>query len=834
MAARAAFSLGSVTRVNFEMHSVNKNIKAPLWLSAAVLLLSAGGTHLAAVTDSSAGSGRGAFGRPLYFEANQGQFTGPAQFIARGRDCTVTLTPNEAVLLLAKRNGLVRESRGNRVAALSTDTAHVRSVWMRLLDASEHAAMHGTEPLAGRANYFLGNEPAKWRSGIPLFGKVHVENVYPGIDLIYYCAQRQLEYDFTVAPEADPNAIAMRFDGVDKLQVDDRGDLVLKAGTDEIHQHCPVIYQNVNGARKPIAGGYQLRDDNTVGFWLGSYDRNLPLIIDPLLSFSSYIGGSGLDVAWDIALDGAGNIYVTGETLSANLAATAGAYDESFNGGSSAGGDAFVAKYDNTGSNLLYLTYLGGSGNDGALALVVDSAGNACLTGYTDSPNFPTMFAFRDTINGTLSAGLKKFPVDAFAAKLDPSGSNLLYSTYLGGNGVDEGVGIALDQSGSAYITGLTESTNFPVVNAAANSFGGIADAFVAKITFASNATQLAYSRYLGGTNTDHGYGIAVDGMGCAYVTGFTKSTNFPIVNPIILNGVAYDRLNAQTNVSPVSDAFVTKVSADGSTLVYSTFLGGGSGDIGERITLDSANQAYVTGFTTSTNFPRTVTNLPSALSATNTFKDAFISKLDVSGTNLIYSTLLGGRSTDQGIDLAVDSAGNAYVAGVTSSGNFPVQAPGDLRTNLAGGNDVFVAAINPDATALLYSGYLGGSLNDFPYGIKVDSAGNAYVVGETRSPNFPIVPTNSVAYSGGASDGFVAKILAPANPSLGIARSATGGLALSWSAFLPEFVLESNSQSASSGWMPVAQLPVLQDGRRVVTLDATNSGSQFRLHLNR
>jgi hypothetical protein len=423
--------------------------------------------------------------------------------------------------------------------------------------------------------------------------------------------------------------------------------------------------------------------------------------------------------------------------------------------------------------------------------------------------------------------------VDAFVAKLDPSGSNLLYSTYLGGNAVDEGVGIALDPGGNAYVTGLTESTNFPVVNAS-GSFGGLADAFVAKITFAPNAMQLAYSRFLGGTNTDHGYGIAVDAMGCAYVTGLTKSINFPIVNPIVLDGVAFDRLNAQTNFVSVSDAFVTKVSADGSSLVYSSFLGGGNGDIGERITLDSANQAHVVGYSSSVNFPKTVTNLPSALSATNTLSDAFISKLDANGTSLIYSTLLGGRGTDQGIDVAVDSAGNAYVAGVTSSGNFPVQAPGDLRTNDAGGNDVFVAAINADATALLYSGYLGGSLNDFPYGIKVDSAGNAYIVGETRSPNFPIVPTNSVAYGGGASDGFVAKILTPFNPSLAIARSANDGLMLSWSAFVPEFVLESSTQPGQDGWTLVAQTPVLQNGRRVVSLNATNAESQFRLHLNR
>jgi hypothetical protein len=813
------------------MQFAKKNIRSVLRLSTGALLLCVASTVFGAQNDPATAHGR--FGLPLYFEANQGQFTGPAQFVARGQRYSVMLAPNEARLLLAKRTGSARESRVNRVAADSIETATIRSVRMRLLGANGDAAMHGTEPLSGKANYFLGNEPAGWRAGVPLFGKVHVQDIYRGIDLVYYCSQRQLEYDFRIGPKVGPEAIALRFEGVDNLQVDARGDLVLKVGADEIRQHCPVIYQTVNGARKTIAGGYQVRDDNTVGFWLGAYDRNLPLVIDPLLSFSTYIGSSGLDIGWDLAIDGSGNIYVTGETLSATLGATAGAFDESFNGGTRVGGDAFVAKYDNTGSNLLYLTYLGGSDNDGALALAVDAAGNACLTGYTDSPDFPVMFAFRDTINGTVSQGLKTYPVDAFAAKLDASGSSLLYSTYLGGNAVDEGVGVALDPDGSAYITGLTESTNFPVVNAPANSFGGSADAFVAKITFNSNATQLAYSRYLGGTNTDHGYGIAVDAMGGAYVTGLTRSTNFPVANAIVFDGVEFNRLNRLTNAVAISDAFVTKVSADGSALVYSSYLGGAGTDIGQRIAVDSANEAYVTGYTSSLDFPETVTNLSSALSATNTFSDAFVSKVGASGASLVYSTLLGGRANDQGMDVAVDSAGNAFVAGMTASSDFPAQAPGDLRTNNSGANDVFIAAINTDATALLYSGYLGGSLNDFPYGIKVDSAGNAYVVGETRSPNFPLVPANSTSYGGGTSDGFVAKVLTPSNPSLAIARSADG-LVLSWSAFLPEFLLESNSQTGPGSWAPVAQVPVLQDGRRVVTLNATNSESRFRLHLNR
>jgi hypothetical protein len=837
-AARAGFNLASAIGASFDMEFAKRDF-GRAWRGCGAALVAAAGlafvfpppAAFAAQPDRATAQNLAAFGQaPLYFEANRGQVEGPTRFIARGRVGNVLLTPTEATLLLVRRNNAGREPRLDRAADPRGETLKTRSVRARFPGANEQACIAGRDELPGKANYFLGNDPAKWRAGVPLFSKVQVQGLYEGVDLVYYCTQQQLEYDFALAPGADPNIIAIRYDGADKLEVDGRGDLVLKVGADEIRQHRPVIYQMVNGARKDIAGGYELRGKATVGFQLGDYDRRLPLIIDPLLSFSTYLGGSGGDIGWDVALDDSGNIYVAGETLSANFPATAGAFQAGFNGGTVLGGDAFVAKFTNSGPSLVYLTYLGGSGNDAAFALAVDGPGNAFITGFTDSTNFPLAAPIQGAINGTPDHTLKQFPLDAFVAQLDPTGSNLLYSTYLGGDGVDEGTGVALDNSGNLYVTGFTDSTNFPVSNVPQNVFGGRVDAFVTKIIFTNGQMNFGYSRYLGGTNVEHGDGVAVDAMGCAYVTGFTASTNFPTANALVINGVQYNRLNAgDTNLTSFSDAFVTKLAADGNALVYSTFLGGSGIDVGLRITVDSALRAYVTGYSRSLDFPVTVTNLQRSLSASNFLSDVFVAKFDASGTNVVYSTLFGGEASDQGIDVAVDDDGNAYVAGVTASTNFPVQSPGALNTNNAGANDVFIAALNADASAFLYSGYLGGSGNEIAYGIKTDPAHDAYIVGETSSTNFPVaLSTNAPAYGGGTSDAYVAKI---GMDVLRLEIALAGeNVQVSWPAFTPEFVLEASDAIPANGWAQVSQPPQLMNRRHVVTMGRTNSDAFFRL----
>ena len=628
-----------------------------------------------------------------------------------------------------------------------------------------------------KANYLIGNDPAEWRTAVPLFSKVQVDEVYPGVRLVYHADESgRLEYDFILQPGAKPGEIAFRVEGADQVRLDDAGNLILKIGGEEVRQHKPVIYQMEQGVPRVIHGGYDLSADGTVSFKVGKYDRHQPLIIDPVLSFSTYLGGSRLDIGWSIALDPAGNIYVAGETLSRNLVTTAGAFTPKYQGGNRGFGDAFVAKYDNTGSNLLYLTFLGGKTDDGALGLAVDASGAVYITGFTDSKNFPIVpaNALRAQPTGRNNNALRLHFVDAFVAKLDPTGSSLVYSTLLGGDGRDEGVGIALDSAGNAYVAGLTESTNFfPIsANAFQTNEQGNADVFVTKLV---DGATFSYSTYLGGTNLEYPEGIAVDSGGSAYVTGFTASTNYPTINAIVLNGLTYTNLNTQTNRSFGTDAFVTRLSADGSALLFSTFLGGSNDDAGLGIALDASGNAYVTGYTFSTNFPATVFPVPVS-GASNFTSHAFVTKLDAND-NLIYSTQFGGSRRDRGLGIAVDAAGNAYVAGFTSSTNFfATNSLTDLRSTNAVlprsrlFDNGFVAVLNPDASAFLHSIYIGGFVNDEINAIAVDPSGKAaFIAGQTVSVDFPLT-TNApqTTLNGGrrsngrASDAFVGKISFP------------------------------------------------------------------------
>ena len=666
---------------------------------------------------------------PLSFETNVGQFDPQVDFISRGSGYTLLLTPREAVLAL-------------RATVLR----------MKFAGSEPSPQVAAQDELPGKVNYLFGQDPSKWRTGISTYGKVAYQDLYPGIDLVYYGNQRQLEYDFVVSPGADPDVIALTFDGADQLNVDVQGELVLQTSGGEIRQRKPLIYQELDGVRHEVAGAYKLRDGNTVGFQLGDYDASRPLVIDPVLVYSTFIGGANVDTGADITVDASGNAYVTGSTqllvVPSTFPTTAGAFDTTHNGGSQ---DVFVTKLNPTGSALVYSTFIGGSDLDSASGIAIDSTGNAYVTGTTSSPDFPTTAGAFDTV----IAGFR----DAFVTKLNPSGSALVYSTFLGGIDDELGRSIVVDTSGNAYVAGNTTSGGFPTTPGAFDTVlnpNEVFEAFVTKLN--PTGSGLVYSTFLGGSNGSSAEGIAVDTSGNAYVVG-TSSLDFPIT------AGAFD-----TTPNGSSDVFVTKLNASATAALYSTFLGGGTQDEGHSIAIDASGNAYVTGFTTSTNFPTTAGAFDTTY---NGNFDAFVTKLNPSGSALVYSTFLGDVDFDSGNDIVVDTSGSAYLTGATSSPNFPTTVDAFDTTFNGGPSDVFVTKLNPSGSALVYSTFLGGSGNpqetgiqdDAGLGITLDSFGSIYVTGATRSANFPTTAGAFDTTFNGVQDAFVAKFSTPVLP---------------------------------------------------------------------
>lgn len=529
---------------------------------------------------------------PVYFETNAGQTGREFDFVARTVGSQVLVGARETALTLTRVGPASAPMRPSRGASNRAGELQSVSVRMHFMGADPLALLSGEHPLTGRVHYLLGHDPTQWRPDVPLFAKVRVAGLYPGVDLVYYGNDRSLEYDFEVAPHVDPAVIAVRFEGADAVRVAANGDLVLQVGTDEIRHLRPVVFQLSAMGRQSVEGRYRLLDAQTVGFDIGHYDRSRPLTIDPVVSYSTFLGGSGVDTAWALATDASGAVYLAGQTTSAQLPVTAGAWQTNYAGGAGFGGDVFVAKFNPGGETLAYLTYLGGSSDEAALALAVDAAGNAHLTGFTDSPNFPLASALYTNISGTPDPFRKRYPVDAFVAKLNASGSALIYSTYLGGSAFDEGIGIAVDPTGDTYVVGYTESTNFPTANAFQSTNAGRGDAFVAKLS--SNGTVLSFSTYLGGTNQDAGNDIAVNALGEVVVAGATSSTNFPVTNAI------------QPWLAGGWDAFVTVIESSGTNLVRSTYFGSRQNDAAYRLATDPADAIYLAGSTDSLDsFPR-------------------------------------------------------------------------------------------------------------------------------------------------------------------------------------------------------------------------------------
>jgi hypothetical protein len=693
--------------------------------------------------------------QPLIFEPNQGQTDELVKFLSRGRGYTLFLTADEAVLALRSRQSSLPASLVFR---------------MKLVGADPKALVSGLDALPSTSNYFIGNDPKKWRTHVPNYAKVQYKNVYPGVDLIYYGNERQLEYDFVVAPGADPRSIALAIAGGEAggqplsqpfVQIDRNGNLVVQTEGGKVHLRKPVVYQPSQQEGRPtfVDGSYvlstsRIQDPKSefadreyeVRFEVAAYDHTKPLIIDPVLSYSTYLGGSQDDGGNGIAVDSSGNTYVAGSTLSADfptetpLQGTCGGCDIGAT-------DAFVAKLDAAGSSLVYTTYLGGSSSDQAFAITSGSWGTVYVTGRTYSNNFPTVNPVQPAIGGS---------ADVFVARLGTTGSTLVYSTYLGGSSGEQGLGIAFGPSGNVYVVGSTLSKNFPLASplqaACVSCNAGDPDAFVTKLNAAGSS--LVYSTYLGGSGSDEARSVAVDSTGNAYVTGLTYSNNFPLASPL------------QPAYGGVEDAFVSKMNSSGSALVYSTYLGGTSRDEGRSIALDSSGNAYVSGWTTSNDFP-------TANAVQSTYRggqDAFVAKLDGAGATLAYSTYLGGTGADQGSSIAVDSSGQAYVTGYTTSTNLPLANP--LQPTYGGNQDAFVSKLSATGVALVFSTYLGGHDVDTGTGIAVDSAANPYVTGATFSNDFPTASPLQAA-TGGGYDAFVTKLAELAAPAVTLSATS-------------------------------------------------------------
>src|SRR5437867_427113 len=615
------------------------------------------------------------YGRlPLSFEANNGQTESQVRFLARGRGYTLFLSENEAVFALRSAEvesvesvGSIpgKEQSSHLRAELSERTKRTQPtkqavLRMRLEGANRSPMAHGVAPLPGVVNYFIGNDPKKWRTHIPTYEKVEYKNIYPGIDVVYYGNQGKLEYDFIVSPGADPNQIKLAFEGAENPRLADNGDVTLTVSGADLYLKKPLVYQQDEKGRKQLVAGNNilLATDSPrawdplhspeqrvpftphVAIQVASYDRSRPLVIDPVLAYSTHLGGSGGDQGFGVAVDAVGNAYVTGFAGSSDFPTTAGAFQTAFGGGEA---DAFVTKLNPTGSALVYTTYLGGDGFDQGHGIAVDATGNAYVTGLTFSTNFPTTpGAFQTTPN---------FASDAFVVKLNAAGTALVYSTYLGGDGFDQGQGIAVDAEGNAYATGGTSSTNFPTTTGAfRTTFGGRSDAFVTKLN--GDGSALVYSTYLGGFSSDRGNAIAVDATGNAYVTGLTFSTNFPTTPGAV-----------RETFGGILDAFMVKLNPAGTALVYSTFLGGSSLDEGFGIAVDTAGSAYVTGGTESPDFPTTPGAVQTGFGGT---PDAFVAKLAE------INTPAGGNVLVQPVDLATGTTpvtltfSNVTGAGVT------------------------------------------------------------------------------------------------------------------------------------------------------------------------
>ncbi len=595
------------------------------------------------------------------------------------------------------------------------------------MEGAREVAPRPEGELPGKVNYFVGDK-SKWRAEQPTYSKMVYSGVQPGVDMIVEARPHGLEYRLDVAAGAKLDALRFRYEGAKEVRVVDNGSaLEIVTGLGVLKEGELKCWQEGPGGKKEVAARYVSRGGAEYGIALGPRDPKLPLVIDPTVSWSSFLGGGidGVDELASMAQDGAGNIYLTGRTSTLSFP-TNGGYDTTYGGGPY---DVFVTKVSSAGA-LFWSTYLGGGGHDEGVDIAVDASQNVYVTGETRSSDFPILGGFDSLFQGTL---------EGFITKVDAGGASLVWSTYLGGTGDELGRGIAVDASGNVYVAGQTYSSDFPVVGGFDPSFGGGLEAFVTKVS--SDGSGIVWSSFLGGSGQDWGMDIAVDGSGNAYVSGQTDSSDFPVTNGF---DMAY---------GGGIDGFVTKVNADGASLAWSSFMGGSAQDTGERIAVDGSGNAYVAGSTYSSDFAM-------AGGFDTTFnggtRDVFVAKVNSGGASLAWSTYLGGTGDDSGTAVAVDGSGNVYVTGSTQSGDFPIV--GGFDGSNAGGGDAFVVMLNPSGSGITWSSYLGGAGYESGAGLGVDGTGNVYVAGITTSYDFPTLSAFDNTY-GGQMDTFITKV---------------------------------------------------------------------------
>ena len=674
--------------------------------------------------------------QPLAFTENRGQWGNKTLFKADAGGATFYFCRDEVAYLFVRDTDELEESPIDPLWAghgmpddmlpgfdrprYKKEALIIRA---QFVDANPNPEIVGEDRLPHNCNYFYGNDPTKWRTDVPNYSAITYKDIWPGIDLKYHGNGEGMKYDFIVNPGADISQIRIRYEGVNELSISNSGDLQAQTRFGLIHENIPEIYQKRNGARESISGLYRLIEPGVFGFAAENYDPSVALVIDPELVYSTYLGGSLGEGGNAIVIDDIGAAYIAGWTQSHDFPMM-GPYDGSHNGVD----DIFLAKLSTMGNALEYCTYLGGNLYDHAKGIAIDLDGNAVIAGGTSSIDFPTANAYDESYNGG--------NWDAFVTKLSTEGNELIYSTFLGGNGTEQCLNLDIDELNNIYLIGWTMSADFPLVNPYDASIGGRRDAFAAKLS--SDGDSLIWSTFLGGSANDYGYGIAPDRSGISYIAGITSSSDFPMVN-------AYDPC-----LSGGSDAFIAKLGVNCDSIYFSTFLGGASADGGMAIAVNDAGNAFVAGITYSPDFPL-VNPIDSSY---NGAYDAFIVKFASDGLTLAYSSLWGGSQDDVVREMDVNAYGEAYISGLTYSPDFPTvnayQADQDS-------GDAFVTKISPSGTSIVYSTYLGGNDLDYCRGIAIDNLGNAYLTGFTCSDDFPLLNAYQVQQVYG--DAFITKI---------------------------------------------------------------------------
>ena len=716
---------------------------------------------------------------PLHFEKNVGQTNAQVRFLSRGRGYGLFLTPTETVLALSAKEPVSKDLRYLSLQRPTGGPPAVKHSVVRLSFQGTQAksSVVGVDELEGRTNYLIGNDPKKWHTDIPLFSKVQYSQIYQGVDVVYYGSQGRLEYDLLLAPKADPRVIRFHTEGADRVTLTKMGDLQLQTSTGTVVLRKPDIYQVDEQGRKPVKGGYILEANNEIGIAIAAYDRTRQLVVDPVLEYSTYLGGTGQEYEYgnEIGVDTQGNVYLEGLTTSSDFPTSTTLGTTKGNGSDI----LFVAKLNPTGTSLVYSTYLGGTGNnipyyngpDEPQGLAVDANGFAYVTGVTVAPDFPvTSTAFQNT----LAAGVK---VEGFLSKLSADGQSLLYSTYLGGNNENWSQAVGVDTNQNAYVTGWTTASSpaFPLTPGAFQTVNRsqYGDAFVSKIdTTKSGAASLVYSTLIGGSTTatvgDMGTAIAADSAGKIYVTGLASSTDFPVTSS------AYQSSGGNPPYGSVFLSEFDPTQSGASSLLYSTYLGGtGIGaDQGMALALDQARKAHIGGFSNSVGFPGNGCGGAAV---------AFIAEFDttkVNAASLVYSRCFGNASTGSAVEsMAVDPSGNTYVGGYTLDSAFPLTADAVQSTHKASGSaSGFLSVFSTDASTILYSTYFGSSTLAIVRGIVLDPASNIYITGYAEGIDLPTTQQLFQPTLQGTSDLFIARFGGISTPTI-TGLSTTSGL---------------------------------------------------------